>query len=150
MKLVKIFITTTLLMSLVACAHHTTARHKFHMKKIYNCKATNPKSYTYKANDICVGLGWTKGTPGTVPVEAIQEGIAAATLLSADRKDYDDIIEQIYRSLKRFGSAGFYQVLPGRENSTAVWLHNYPKESHLKVSSFTAKNAFHDTFTVAY
>lgn len=149
MKFVKLIVALSLLAILGGCAHHTTAAHNGNMQKIYKCK-TNPSAYTYSADDICVGLGWTKGTRGTVPVETIQEGIAAATLLSPDRKDYDIIIEQIYRSLKRFGQAGFYQVLPGRENSTAVWFHNYPKESHLKVSSFPAKNAFHDTFTIAY
>lgn len=149
MKFVKLIVALSLLAILGGCAHHTDARHDFHLKKIYQCKA-NSQSYTYKADDICVNYGWKSGTPGQVPVEAVQKAVAAATLLSPDRKDYDLIIEKLYNGITKRGQTGFYQALPGRQNSTAVWLHNYPKESHLKITNHPAKNAFHDTFIISY
>lgn len=76
------------------------------MNTLYSCNGKN----VHKANNLCVK--WTfnhKGSAkGEVPVTTIQEALDSATLISANRKDYDRIVEVIHEKLTNSGAAVIY------------------------------------------
>lgn len=118
------------------------------MSTLYACGGQN----VYKADNLCV-----KGTfphkdseKGPVPVTAIQEALDSGTLISANRKDYDRIIEVIHDKLTRTGAAAVYMKLRDKYGAVSFGIYNHPDKSHLRLVNDSTLNAFPDSYTISY
>lgn len=149
MKLLKFALVSAIVVTILsACSPYRKNEYNHMMRVLYSCNGEN----VHKADNMCVkGTFNYKGSAkGEVPVTAIQEALDAATLISANRKDYDRIIEVIREKLTNSGAAAIYMKLRGRHSAVSLAIFNHPDKSHLRVVTTSTLNAFPDSYTVSY